>query len=139
MRFPKSDEIPPRLRLLRGIHTYKEAARKAGFTAGDWHNWEKGKHVPTPGSARKIAAAYDVDPEWILIGEGQGPRKDQISLVQEGPELYGTLDRADQKLLKEVEELLRDADDDIKRHLRNQIKLLRRVQRASKKRVSGED
>lgn len=74
MKIPKSDEIPPRFRLLRGIRTYKEAAQKAGFTAGDWHNWEKGKHLPTTASARKIGAAYEVDPEWILTGKGRGPQ-----------------------------------------------------------------
>ena len=76
----------------------------------------------------KLARAAEVSVDWIL-----GLK------VGEAPDPYGDLDRSDHKLLKEIEELLRDADDDVKRHLRDEVKLLRRVQRSPKKRVSGED
>lgn len=94
--------------------------------------YQTGRNKPGADTLEKLARAGRVTVD-SLLGLQPAP------LVREIPEPYGALERADKKTLDEVEELLRDADDDVKRHLRNQIKLLRRVQRSPKKRASGKD
>lgn len=137
---PNFNEIAFRFRILRGIHTFYEAAEKAGFAASDWHGWEKGKHVPTPRTIRKIAAAYGVDPEWILTGDGRGPAPRTIGpLVAEAAEPYGELNRGKRKLLKEVAGLLREADEAELKEIRDYVRLRQRAKGADKKRAQGED
>lgn len=68
-------KISKRLRLLRGLQTFDQAAEKAGIKGGHWHRLETGSNKPTFRTAQRIASGYDVDPEWILEGKGRGHQK----------------------------------------------------------------
>ena len=81
--------------------------------------------------------------EWILTGMKSPLERGDLGgtgIVADPADIYGKgLDRKDWLILKEVEDLLKEADDDIKKHLRNQVDLLRRAAKTPKKRASAED
>lgn len=141
------DLISQRIReVIRGLGGLKKTSERTGISVTQLSDYQTGKDKPGSFMLQKLARAGGVSVDWLLGLDSIDSRNPMNSQVREAPAPYGStrlttsgLDRADQKLVKEVEELLRDADDDVKRHLRNQVKLLRRVPRSAKQRASGED
>ena len=103
--------------------TQEELARRLGISQAYVSELITGKKTPSP-VIRKM-----IDKEFPFA---------DLTVI-DSPEPYGALAPGDKKTLQEIEELLRDADDDIKRHLRDEVKLLKRVPGTKKKRLSGED
>jgi transcriptional regulator with XRE-family HTH domain len=52
------------------LMTQEELATTAGVTEATISRMENGRSGPTrPSTARKLAAALDIDPRWLLFGE----------------------------------------------------------------------
>ncbi|MFQ5903634.1 MAG: helix-turn-helix domain-containing protein [Candidatus Binatia bacterium] len=116
--------------------TQEEVARHVGLKSKSAiKNYEKGQ-VPGPEILSRLAALFGKSIDWLLSSRESGePIK-----AAELPERYRRLDRTDRKILREVEELLRQAAPDIKQHLRSQIALLRRAAKSwEERKASGED
>ena len=52
---------------------------------------------------------------------------------------YKTLDHRDRVIVEELESLLREADDEVRRHIRTQIRPLKDAGEERKRRIQGED
>ena len=61
----------PRLRWIRQrrLMTVRELGRRAGISAPHVVRLEHGAHRPKPATVKKLAAALNVDPAWLLFGE----------------------------------------------------------------------
>lgn len=86
-------------------------------------NYEKGQ-VPGAEMLARLAALFGSSIDWLLSGRESG---EPISRVADPPGFYSALDRTEREILREVNELLRRGDPGIKRHLRNQVALLKRA------------
>ena len=127
-------EIGERIKEIRGDRTQGEFGQLIERSQNAVKNYEQGKIPRSPILAR-IAA---LDPQkrgvdWILTGRPPGGE----SRVAETPAPYGDLSRGDINMVKELQALLEVADDDIKRHLRQQIQLLWRAVKTTRGRRQG--
>ena len=128
-----NDTIAARLRALRGSRTPEEVGAQVGTTIQSVYRYEKDRtppHIPTPKVLEGYARAFGVTVEWILTG------KDAADAVKDPPAPYG-LGRSEAAMVRELEALLEVADEDIKRHLRQQIALLWRAVKTTKGRKAG--
>ena len=127
--------IGEKIQRARGTLTLEAFAIKSEIPAPMLSQYETGRKAPGHRNLAKIARAGGVSVDWILgLSVAEQPQS-----YAKPEEARTGLDRIDQKTLEEIEELLRDADEDVKRHLRDEVKLLKRVPGAKKKRISGED
>lgn len=132
-----TDGIAARLRALRGSRTPEEVGALVGTTIQSVYRYEKERtppHIPTAKILQGYARAFGVTVEWILTGKDAS----QPDVVKEAPAPYG-LDRSSIAIVRELEALLEVADEDVKRHLRQQIALLWRGVKTTKGRKSGND
>jgi len=58
----------------KGLTTY-QAAELAGVSQSSWSDWENGTWSPRGANRLKIAAALEVDAEWLRTGEDATVRK----------------------------------------------------------------
>ena len=74
------DGIGERLRLarMRKVWTQADLARESGIPIVTLSRIENGHHQGTPrqSTIRKLAAALDVDPAWLLLGESEPEGKE---------------------------------------------------------------
>lgn len=104
--------------------TQGEVARHVGLKSKSAiKNYEKGQ-VPGPEILARLGALFGRCIDWLLLGRNSG---DPIHVVAEPPGLYSGLSRTDRKILREVHDLLRQADQTVKGHLRRQVVLLKRA------------
>jgi transcriptional regulator with XRE-family HTH domain len=71
---PTLDSFGARLALIRqsARMNMKEAAKAAGVPAATWRAWELAGSLPHDyvGTCRKVAAAFGIDPQWVMVGPG---------------------------------------------------------------------
>jgi transcriptional regulator with XRE-family HTH domain len=116
--------------------TQEEVAQYVGLKSKSAiKNYEKGQ-IPGPEILCRLAALFGRSVDWLLSGS---KTVEPASRVAEPVGLYSRLGRADRKIVREVEELLREADPHIKQHLRHQIALLKRAGKSRAKKASAED
>lgn len=53
----------------RRLMTLRELGQRAGVSWTHLVKLERGQHHPKPNTVKKLAAALDVDPTWLLFGE----------------------------------------------------------------------
>ncbi len=65
--------VGARLRLARQrkVWTLEDLAQASGVMVATLSRLENGKQEARPSTIRKLAAALDVDPGWLLLGEEQ--------------------------------------------------------------------
>ena len=104
--------------------TQGEVARRVGLKSKSAiKNYEKGQ-IPGPQMLSRLATLFGRSFDWLLSGGESGSR---VPMVVEPEELYSGLGRADRKILREVHDLLGQADRAVKGHLRRQVALLKRA------------
>lgn len=130
MPAPGNDTIGDRFRTLRGSRTLAQMGEHVGLTGAAWQRYEEGR-VPRGDLLQQIADACGVTVAWILTGK-------EALIVSDPPAPYG-LGRSEAAIVRELEALLEVADEDIKKHLRQQIALLWRAVKTTKKRKAGGD
>lgn len=86
-------------------------------------NYEKGQ-VPGAEMLIRLAVLFGRSIDWLLSGRES---RETVPMVAEPPEFYFGLNRTDRKILREVKDLLRQADRPVKQHLRKQVALLKRA------------
>ena len=126
-----NDNIGARLRDIRGSRTLKEMGELLGVEGNTVLRYEQGRD-PGIETLRRYAELGRVTINWIIYG------KEASSVVAEAPAPYG-LGRSEAATVRELEALLEVADEDIKRHLRQQIELLWRAVKTTKKRKASGD
>lgn len=110
--------------------TQEEVARHIGLKSKSAvKNYEKGQ-VPGAAILARLAALFGRSIDWLLSGRESG---EPVRVVAEAPEFYHGLGGKDRKILREINELLRQADPDLRHHLRKQIALLKRAARSPAK------
>jgi len=115
------------MRKNRGL-SQLELARKIGLTtAGAVSNYEKGR-IPRGDRLHDLAAALGVTVELLLANI-------EMPKVLEAPEAYLQLDRRDREIVKEVETLLLEADEQTKKDLKYEINKIKRLAQLPKKRA----
>jgi len=116
--------------------TQEQIARQVGLKSKSAiKNYEKGQ-IPGPEILSRLATLFGRSVDWLLSGSEPG---ELTSRVAEPLGLYSRLGRTDRKIVREVEELLREADPHIKQHLRHQVALLKRAGKSRAKKASAED
>ena len=74
------DGVGERLRAarMRKVWTQADLARESGIPIVTLSRIENGHHQGTPrqSTIRKLAAALEVDPAWLLLGEGESGGKE---------------------------------------------------------------
>jgi transcriptional regulator with XRE-family HTH domain len=104
--------------------TQEEVARRVGLKSKSAiKNYEKGQ-IPGPQILSRLATLFGRSIDWLLSG---GESESPVPMVVEPEELYSGLGRTDRKILREVHDLLRQADQTVKGHLRRQVALLKRA------------
>lgn len=104
--------------------TQEEVARRVGLKSKSAiKNYEKGQ-IPGPQILSRLATLFGRSIDWLLSG---GESESPVPMVVEPEGLYSDLGRADRKILREVHDLLRQADQAVKGHLRRQVALLKRA------------
>ena len=83
-----------------------------------------------------MAAIFEKTVDWILTGKDRGELKFRVA---EPLWDYKTLDHRDRLIVEELESLLRDADEEVRRHIRTQIRLLKDASEERKRRTQGEN
>ncbi len=65
------DEVGSRLRRARQrkVWSLEDLAASSGVMVATLSRLENGKQDARPSTIRKLAAALDVDPRWLLLGE----------------------------------------------------------------------
>ena len=116
-----------RMRKSRGL-SQLELARKIGLTTpGAVSNYEKGR-IPRGDRLHDLAAALGVTVELLLTSI-------EMPKVSETPEAYLQLNRGDREIVKEVEKLLLEADEQTKKDLKYEIAKIKRLAMLPKKRA----
>jgi len=117
---------------LRGARTLADMAAMFDVSIAAVQRYEGGR-VPRGEILQRIARKTNKSVEWLLTGREHtaGDR------AAEEASLYGDLARPDINTIKELQALLEVADDDIKNHLRQQIRLLWRAVKTPAKRGAG--
>ena len=106
--------------------TQGEVARHVGLKSKSAiKNYEKGQ-VPGPEILTRLAGLFGRCIDWLLTGR-DSCKPVTSSSVQEPPALYAGRSRTDRKILKEVNDLLQQADQTVNAHLRRQVALLKRA------------
>lgn len=102
--------------------TQGEVARHVGLKSKSAiKNYEKGQ-VPGPELLTRLSALFGRSIDWLLCG----PEAEQSGKgVAEPPTLYLGFDRKNRNILKEVNELLLQADANVREHLKRQVALLK--------------
>lgn len=104
--------------------TQGEVARHVGLKSKSAiKNYEKGQ-VPGPELLTRLSALFGRSIDWLLCSpEAEKSGKG----VAEPPALYPGFDRKNRNILKEVNELLLQADANVREHLKRQVALLKRA------------
>jgi len=106
------------IRRLQGL-TQAEFSRRIGVSSQTISNWEN-EVVPVPKSAIKnICREFDVTEEYLL-GKGKPPEMVFDSSVRYMP----PLGKREKKLRADFMELVESGEEDLKDHLRRQLKIL---------------
>lgn len=92
-----------------------EAARRLGVKPQQFNEWRKGDHAPSSGMRKHIAAMLKMDEHELMHGHLE---------VKDGDPIWhrGKRDRETEQIL---DELLSSDDDEIMRHLKRQVLLLK--------------
>lgn len=119
-----------RLRAFRANRTLTDIARALGVSPAAIKHYEEGR-IPRPDILRRLAHWSGRSERWWRYGEEDNMR------IADPVAPYGALERDSIEIMRELEELLRVADRDIKRHLRQQIRLLWRALKIETRRAEG--
>src|SRR3990172_13289264 len=106
--------------------TQEQVARQVGLKSKSAiKNYEKGQ-IPGPEILTRLAELFGRCIDWLLTCR-DSCKPVTSSSVQEPPALYAGRSRTDRKILKEVNDLLQQADQTVNAHLRRQVALLKRA------------
>lgn len=74
-------KIGERLRMVRGAVSLEEAAEDFGVHKNTLANYEKGTRIPDANFLNTVLEVFpEIDPAWLLTGEGAKLREEEISL-----------------------------------------------------------
>lgn len=93
-----------------------EAARRLGVKAALFHRWRIGENAPTKLSRPEIARVLGVNVHELMYGAG--------AVNEDTVEYERPLTRAQKKALATVDDLIKSGDEEILKHLEQQIDLL---------------
>lgn len=116
-----------------------EFGKLIGVTATTVQNYERGS-LPHAEVLLRIAWEFKKSVPWLLTGKELLEESGELGIVREPEEPYRRLGRSERGILKEVEEILLEADEETKRDLRRQVDLVRRARGLARaRRVVGGD
>ncbi|WP_029006396.1 helix-turn-helix domain-containing protein [Azorhizobium doebereinerae] len=89
------------IRVDAGAATPKAMSDRLGIGENAWREYEKGKGTPSWATLQKLAAlGYDLS--WLMTGQGNMRRSDNVSLHHVDPEFMGRLVEAVVRTHKEL-------------------------------------
>ena len=67
--------LAQRLRLVRGKTPQAGFAGKVGIYKSAWGRYERGEGEPVGSDLIKICSVCDINPQWLLLGQGLMPQR----------------------------------------------------------------
>ena len=77
--------IGQRLTIIRGKLSRRKFASLLGVNQSSVQRWELENQIPKGDVLKRLASDFNVDLNWLLTGEGEGPFKHQRDFAEKGP------------------------------------------------------